>query len=95
MTKEKLLNRIEYLHISGDYEKLTGACDELLNDGGDDPTALNYKAIGFRYLEGEIGKCPYDYNLLLTMTQISGSVNGFIESCEKALKYCLQNRGMA
>jgi len=100
MLKEKLLDEIEYMYNIGDYEGLIKRCDELLEIDGDNPVALNYKAIALYYL-GRYDESLklLDYNLKLHPTNpyvLNNRALVFIaledyeralECCEEGLKY--------
>ena len=100
MLKEKLLDEIEYIYNIGDHERLIGKCDELLKIDGDNPAALNYRAIALYYL-GRYDESLklLDYNLKLHPTNpyvLNNRALVFIaledyqkalECCEEGLKY--------
>lgn len=100
MSKEKQLDRIEYFYRSKNYEKLIGACDEFLKDDGENPIALNYKAIALYYLERydesleilnrnlELHPTnPYAFNNMALVHIALGDYEKALECAEEGLKY--------
>lgn len=100
MSKEKLLDKIEYLYGKGEYKNLIRACDELLEIERDEPAALNYKAIALYFLKRYDEALELlDYNLKLHPKNpyvLNNKALVFIalqkysealELCEEGLKY--------
>ena len=100
MSKEELMDRIEYLYCTKNYESLIKACDELLEIEADEPAALNYKAIALYYLKNydvalEIldyalklhPKNPYTLNNKSMVFLALGKYSEALRLCDEGLKY--------
>ena len=100
MSKEELLDKIEYLYGKNDYERLIKACDEVLEIDADEPAALNYKAIALHFLERydealELldynlklhPKNPYTLNNKALVFIALGKYSEALKLCEEGLKY--------
>lgn len=100
MSKEELLDKIEYLYGRNEYQSLIKACDEVLERDADEPAALNYKAIALHFLERYDEALELlDYNIKLhpenpyilnnkALVFIAlGKYSEALEICEEGLKY--------